>query len=130
MSEKKLTPDEIQGIHSIRDRFRAAAAAPRPTRKLAVPELGEVHVVGLTGAEWDEYEAGCVTIEGGKTRTKADRARLVRLGVVSEGGVKVFRDEDEEYLATLPNRVLGPIAAAVADLSGATGGRAEAVGKG
>jgi hypothetical protein len=114
-------------MEDIRAKFQQVAQAPRQTATLTVPTLGTVTVAGLTGGEWDEYEAGCVVEKGKAKSFKANRARLLRLCVVDDAGKRVFRDEDEAFLANLPAAVSNPIAARAMALCGATEAEGEAI---
>lgn len=98
-----------------REEFLTTAATAL-TEAVAVPGGGAVVVRGLTGAEWDRYEAACVEVDGDERRFKANRALLVRLGAVEPA----FGDDDLAALAASGSRFINPVAAVIARLSGAT----------
>lgn len=113
-----------------RDEFLTAGAdLPRETVK--TPK-GEVTVRGLTGDEWDGYEAACVRpgADDAGGRVRANRALLARLSVVDPAtGAHLFGDADVPKLAGLPVACLTPIANAAMRLSGATKEAAEDAAK-
>ncbi len=86
------------------------------TEVVEIPDLGPVTVRGLSGAEWDRYETDCTSSDGGETKYVANRARLIQIGCVDPQ----FDDSDLMQIASLPAKVLIPIAGAIMRLSGAT----------
>lgn len=113
------------------DVFQRLLAETAPTEGVAVGGV-TLTVRGLTAAEWDRYEAACVTTgDGGdKPGFRADRPLLLRLAVVEPvAGGPLFSDDDLPRLAQLPARVVNPVAAAVMRLSGATREAAETIEK-
>ena len=115
-------------MSDLRERFKAKAGS-RKTETLEVPDMGPVTVQGLSGAEYDEYESACVTTSGKSLTHKANRALLLRLGVVDEEGKKVFREEDMEDLKKLPAAIVQPLATAIIRLSGVSGSETEEIEK-
>lgn len=108
----------MSAAEEIRTRFRARAAQGRRTRAVEVPDLGTVHVRGMTATEYDRYESACVATEDGKQVYRGNRPLLVRMTVCTPEGSLVFRAEDDEYLATLPPDVVNPLAEAAYELTG------------
>lgn len=115
-------------MSELRDRFKAKAG-DRQTEVVPVPGMGDVSVQGLSGAEYDEYEASCVSSNGKSLSHKANRALLLRLGVLGEDGKKLFRDEDLDDLKALPYSIVQPLASAIIRLSGASASEAEELEK-
>lgn len=127
-----MSEDEakVAAIRDMRAMFQAVADKPRRIEPLDVPGLGRVYVKGLTAAEYDEFEDGCVTtLANGEMRRKANRPLLLRHCVVTEGGTKIFKDEHIEMLAGLDSAVTNPIAAKAFGLCGASQEEAEGIAK-
>lgn len=99
--------------------FAGVEAGGLKRGEVDVPGFGRVHTRGLTGDEYDRFEAES-TVKGpdGKQVFKASRALLARLGVVNEHGQHVFGDEDLPRLRNLGPAVLIPIANSILTLSG------------
>lgn len=117
-------------MSELREKFRAKAEAPRRTEVVNdIPGIGDVMVQGLSGAEYDEYEAACVSASGKNLVSKANRPLLLRMGVLDEDGKKLFRDEDMGFLKSLSADATVPLATAIMRLSGATVSEQEAVEK-
>jgi hypothetical protein len=102
------------------DKTKFFAATKPETEAVDVPGFGTVTVRGLTGAEYDRFEAACGGKgEDGKPAYKTDRALMARLAVVDpETGAAVFGDEDLPALRAEPVKVLAPIVAAAFRLCG------------
>lgn len=104
---------------AVRALFEAVAGKPLPTEAVAVPGLGTVHVRGLTAAEYDEFEAGCLARgDDGDLTSRSNRPLLVRLCACTPEGKRVFRDDHLDMLRALPAAVINPIAAAAMRLCG------------
>jgi hypothetical protein len=115
-------------MSDLRDRFKAKVGV-RQTETIEVADFGTVTVQGLSGAEYDEYESSCVQQNGKSITHKANRALLLKLGVVDEEGKRVFRDEDMEDLKKLPAGIVQPLATAIIKLSGASASEQESIEK-
>lgn len=105
---------------SIREAFRAAAAAAAKVEKVDVPGVDAVYVRAMSGAEFDEYEAACVAA-GDKKASKANRHLLLRLTVCDADGKATFGPADEEFLKSLPAAVVNPLAKKAMELAGLGG---------
>ncbi len=117
------------GYMETRALFEQAAAKPRRIESVTVPGFGTVYVKGLTGAEYDDYEAACIVEVDGQPKNKVNRAMLLRLCVVTPNGTKVFKDEHMEMLGGLDSWMTNPIAAKAMELCGATKQAAEDMAK-
>ena len=102
-----------------RDQILRQTALPRAT--LDVPEWGgTVTVRGLTGAERDAFEAGCMASRGGVRNLANARARLVCLAVCDEEGTRLFSDGDAAAIGQLSAAALDRVFELAARLSGMT----------
>ena len=110
--------EKIASIKDVRSLFETAAEKPRRIEKITVPGFGDVHVRGLTAAEYDEFEAGCVVGDGDAKTSRANRPLLLRHCVVTAEGTKVFRDDQIEMLAGLDSWITSPIAAKAMEMCG------------
>ena len=108
-------------MSSVRERLLARAKVPTPVEPVQAGDWGTVHVRGLTGAEYDEYERACVVEVGRKKEARANRAVLVRMCVCDEAGALIFKPGDEAELGGLPAGIVNPIVNAAMRLSGVTG---------
>lgn len=127
-----MTDEEakIAAIKDVRAMFEAAAAKPRRIDPVDVPGFGRVFVKGLTAAEYDEFEDGCVvTLPNGDMRRKANRPLLLRHCIVTETGTKVFKDEHIEQLAGMDSSITNPIAMKAMSLCGAAATDGEDIAK-
>lgn len=81
---------------AIREKIRAADDLPR--QEVEVAEWGvTVWVRSMTGAERDRWDADLTTL--GESRALENiRARLVVLTTVDANGVRLFGDDDAEWL--------------------------------
>lgn len=114
----------------LREKFKEKASSPIRTEIVKdVPGIGDVKVRGLTGAEYDEYEASCVTTVGKTTKHKANRPMLLRMGVLNGENLQLFRDDDMEWLKTLGADATVPLATAIMRCSGATAEEVEEIEK-
>lgn len=105
-----------------RESLLARARGPRAVEPVEVPD-GTVHARGLTGAEWDEYEAASMTPDGKGYRP--NRTVLFRLAACDAGGEALFTAADDAALKALDAATVNPVCEAAQRLSGATK-RAEA----
>lgn len=109
---------------SIRDQFKAAAAAYAKVEKVTVPELGDVWVRAMSGAAFDEYEQACALTEkkAGDLRARnANRHLIIRYSVVDENGNSPFSPADDDFLKSLPVAVANPIVQKATELAGLGG---------
>ena len=115
MADEAATKAAIEGVRAM---FAAAKSKPRRIEKVAVPGFGDVYVRGLTAAEYDEFEAGCVVGQGDQKTSRANRPLLLRHCIVTPEGTKVFRDDQIEELAGMESWITSPIAAKAMELCG------------
>lgn len=95
-------------------------AAP-PTEVVAVPELKiQVTVRGMTGAERDAFEAGCVAGRGKRRELSLlnVRAKVVAFCCLDEQGARLFSDADAEALGHVRADVIDRLFAVASRLSG------------
>lgn len=85
-----------------------------------VAGVGPVEVRGLTGGDYDEFEAGCTVDDGkGGRAFKMDRALLVKLTVYEPGtDTPVFAGDEVSAVRNLPASILNPIARVAVRLCG------------
>lgn len=101
-------------------KFLAPAQAPE-TETVTVPGFGPVMVRGLTGDEYDRFEAACTQkAADGKAEYKTDRPLLVKMAAIDpDTGFPLFGDDDLPALRAKPAKALIPVAKAAFRLSGA-----------
>lgn len=122
--------EKVAAIRDVRAMFDAARAKPRRIEFVDVPDMGRVYVKGLTAAEYDQFEDGCVvTGADGEMRRRANRPLLLRHCIVTESGTKVFKDEHIEQLAEMDSAITNPIAMKAMSLCGGTAKEAEDIAK-
>ena len=127
MAEAVAVPTPLEEVRNL---FAAAASKPRKVEHVDVPDFGRVYVRGLTAAEYDEFEAGCVVEDGnGKSVSRANRPLLLRHCVVTSDGKKVFRDDQIEMLAGLDSAITSPIAAKAMKMCGLGAKESEDIAK-
>jgi hypothetical protein len=98
-----------------RDAFLSAQIEERVVK---IPGVGSFRARGLTAPEWSEYEAHCTKIVDGKPVYKGDRAKLVQLGTIGEGGLQIFTVDDLPVLQNRPAKLIRPLSDAIAEMSG------------
>lgn len=107
--------------------------------RVSVPEWGgDVLLRSITSSEYDTYIQSTMSIEmAGKrgTRAKADlqltnaKAKLVCKCVISEDGIRLFKDSDVEVLANKSAGVLERLYDKILAISGLTAEETESLGK-
>jgi len=107
-----------------RDQIREAAKAKLPTKTLALnfpPQLvGDVIVRGMGGKELSLFNESLFTGNGKKRKvvTVNIQARMAVRCVVDEDGVRMFTDDDAEWLGELRADALAVIFKEIQKLSG------------
>lgn len=102
-----------------RDQLLAAAAAPLPSERVDVPELGGVVLVrGLSAAERDAFEQTVMLARRRQRPLVNVRARLAATCLVDDAGTALFTPADIEQLGQLRADVLDRIVTVAQRLSG------------
>lgn len=123
--------DGVQKSTSKRDRLRARASAPRPRKRIDVPEwdmTGDDGVLleAMNGTSRDDYEASIVGNRGGKDRRLNLgnlRARLVARCMIEDDGAPVYdyrKPQDIDELGALDAAGLDRCFKACQELNGIT----------
>ncbi len=108
------------------------AANDLVTEDVAVPEWGgEVRVRVMTGAERAEFEAGSITVKGGKREANLQnyQARLVALCAIDEHGHRLFSEAEVEVLGGKSSQALGRVFMVAQRINGLGLGALEAAAK-
>lgn len=97
----------------------AILAIPTDTQveEVHIPEWGDsVFIKGMSGAERDAFEMS--SRRKGETDLRNYRARFLVRTLVTESGVRLFRDEDAAILGKYPSRVISRMFDVASRLSG------------
>lgn len=107
----------------MREQLLKRLAAGVRREPVEIPGYGTVLVRGLTGEEYDRYEAATVRRDGDDVTHQADRGLLVLLAAEEAPGKPLFAEADLPALRAAPLAFLKPICEQAIELSGA--GKAE-----
>lgn len=113
----------------MREQLLQRLAAGVRRESIEIPGYGAVTVRGLSGEEYDRYEAATVRRDGDDVTHRADRGLLVLLAAEEVPGKPLFIEADLPALRAAPMPFLKPICEKAIALSGAAADGMRAIEK-
>lgn len=100
---------------------------PCPKERVAIPDVGDIWVHGLTSGQKDEYENDVFKVTAGSQEVKISNARavLIQRTVRDQHGNPMFAAADIGKINQIPASILDPIYEKARKLSGMITGKKE-----